>query len=162
MLVKPTSKFEHVMVVAAIMAAVAGRLGENVDKWWLVGLLHDLDFDETKRDRTSHGVLAAERLSQQLPADCLHAIRAHDHRTGFSPVGLLDVALRAADSLAVLMQDIGKDSNEVTEEVLQNQMGGVLKEKPWLKANILQCEKLGLTVMEFLKTGFGARPGLQT
>ncbi len=157
-LVGHTSKFEHVRVVASIMANVAGKLGENVDKWWLVGLLHDLDFDETKSDRTRHGTVAAERLSQQLPADCLYAIKAHDHRTGFPPVGLLDVALIAADSLAVLMQDVGKDSNEVTEEVLQNQMGGVLKEKPWLKRNILQCEKLGLNVAEFLKTGLGARP----
>lgn len=158
-LVKSTSKFEHVMVVASIMAGVAERLGESVDKWWLVGLLHDLDFDETKSDRARHGIMAAERLSQHLPADCLYAIKAHDHRTGFPRVGSLDIALIAADSLAVLMQSAGKDSNEVTEEVLQNEMGGVLKEKPWLKVNILQCEKLGLSVAEFLKTGLGARPG---
>lgn len=157
-LVKHTSKFEHVLVVASIMAAVAGRLGEKVDEWWLVGLLHDLDFDETKSDRTRHGVVAAERLSQRLPAECLYAIKAHDYRTGFSPVRSLDVALIAADSLAVLMQDVGKGSNEVTEEVLQAKMGGVLKEKPWLKRNILQCEKLGLNVAEFLRTGLGARP----
>ncbi len=157
-LVKHTSKFEHVMVVASIMAGVAGRLGENVDRWWLAGLLHDLDFDETKSDRTRHGVVAAERLGEKLPADCLYAIKAHDYRTGFSPVGLLDVALIASDSLAVLMQDAGKGSNEVTEELLQAKMGVVLKEKPWLKANILLCEKLGLSVAEFLKTGLGARP----
>ncbi len=160
-LVKGTSKFEHVMVVASIMARVAEKLGENIDKWWLVGLLHDLDFDETKKDRTRHGIVAAERLSQRLPADCLYAIKAHDHRTGFPPVGLLDVGLKAADSLAVLMQDVGKTSSEVTEDVLQANMGGMLKEKPWLKANILQCEKLGLSVMEFLKTGIGAKPSQQ-
>ncbi len=158
-LVKHTSKFEHVMVVASIMAGVAGRLGENVDRWWLVGLLHDLDFDETKSDRTRHGVVAAERLSERLPADCLYAIRAHDYRTGFPPVGLLDVALMAVDSLAVLMGDVGKGSDDVTEELLQAKMGQALKEKPWLKRNILQCEKLGLSLAEFLKTGLDqARP----
>ncbi len=152
-LVKHTSKFEHVMVVASIMAGLAGRLGESVDKWWLVGLLHDLDFDETKSDRSRHGIVAAERLSERLPADCLYAIKAHDHRTGFPPVGLLDMALMAVDSLGVLMADVGKGSDEVTEELLQAEMGEVLKEKPWLKRNILQCEKLGLSVAEFLKTG---------
>ncbi|OLD05311.1 hypothetical protein AUG19_03755 [archaeon 13_1_20CM_2_54_9] len=83
-LVRHTSKYGHVMVVASLMSSLAERLGENVDKWWLVGLLHDLAFDETKSGRTRHGVVAAERLSQQLSTDCLYAIK----RTTIEPGSL--------------------------------------------------------------------------
>ncbi len=73
-------------------------------------------------------------------------------------MGLLDVALIAVDSLAVLIEDAATGSDDVTEEVIHARIGEVLTKKPRLKRNILLCEKLGLSVSEFLKTGLGIRP----
>jgi len=85
------------------MKKLSEKLSENSLEWELVGLLHDLDFDEVRSDMSKHGVVAAEKLKGKLPEHCLYAIKAHDYRTGFKPQSRLDKALIAVDSLAVLM-----------------------------------------------------------
>ena len=42
------------------MAEVARELKEDTHLWKIVGLLHDLDYDEVKGDMQRHGVVAAE------------------------------------------------------------------------------------------------------
>lgn len=66
-LVSSTSKFSHSLMVAAIMEALAERLGENLQEWRLVGLLHDLDYYEVGDDMSRHGLAAAEMLKGKLP-----------------------------------------------------------------------------------------------
>lgn len=96
--VRNTSKYTHALVVSAIMSKLAARLNENSQEWELVGLLHDLDYDEVRSDISKHGVVAAERLKDKLPDDCLYAIKAHNYRTGYKPRTKLDIALIATDS----------------------------------------------------------------
>jgi len=103
-LVSGLSRFSHLLMVSAMMKKLAERFGENGKKWELTGLLHDLDIDDTQNDMSKHGVIAAERLEGKLPEICLHAIRAHDFRTGVIPMSKLDKALIAVDSVAVLVE----------------------------------------------------------
>jgi predicted hydrolase (HD superfamily) len=72
-LVLNTSKYAHVLIASAIMCKLAARLGENSREWELVGLLHDLDFDEVGGDMSKHGLVAAERLVGKLSEKCLYA-----------------------------------------------------------------------------------------
>ncbi|RLE46953.1 MAG: phosphohydrolase, partial [Candidatus Methanomethylicota archaeon] len=39
---------KHCIAVEAIMKKLAEYLGKDVNLWMLVGLLHDLDYEETK------------------------------------------------------------------------------------------------------------------
>ena len=41
---------KHILAVEAGMRRLAKHLGEDADYWALVGLLHDLDYNETKND----------------------------------------------------------------------------------------------------------------
>jgi predicted hydrolase (HD superfamily) len=67
------------------MVKIAKKLNEDAGLWKIVGLLHDLDYDEVKGKMQRHGIVAAEKLKGKLPKEALHAIKAHDHRTGFNP-----------------------------------------------------------------------------
>jgi hypothetical protein len=107
-LIRNTSKYAHALIASIIMRGLARFLREDERAWELVGLLHDLDFDEVRDDMSRHGVVASERLRGRLPEDCLYAIKAHDYRTGLKPKSRLDKVLIAADSLAVLIEKMGK------------------------------------------------------
>jgi putative nucleotidyltransferase with HDIG domain len=92
-LIKESGKYSHALFVSFIMRKLAERFGEEVKKWELVGLLHDLDFDLVKGDIVKHGIVASQILHGKLPEDCLYAIKSHDHRAGYRPNSLLDKAL---------------------------------------------------------------------
>ena len=69
---------KHILSVEAGMRSVAIHLGEDAEFWGLTGLLHDLDYNETKDDAARHTYLTAEWLAPyNFPEEMLHAIHAH-------------------------------------------------------------------------------------
>ena len=69
---------KHSLAVEAVMRALARRLGEDEETWGLAGLVHDIDYDETKDAPDRHAVLGAERLaSLGFAPEVLEAVRAH-------------------------------------------------------------------------------------
>jgi putative nucleotidyltransferase with HDIG domain len=151
MLVENTSKYAHAITVSKMMAGLARFLGENEEEWRLVGLLHDLDYDLVREDMSKHGAVAAEKLSGKLPETCLHAIKAHDYRAGFKPRSHLDKALIAADSLADLLEKMQKTSEQISANKLCEEFERFSADKPWFKNNVLECEKMGLSLSEFFE-----------
>lgn len=149
-LVKNTAKFSHALIASAMMKKIAERLGESSLEWELVGLLHDLDIDETRNNMNKHGIIASEALKGKLPEHCLYAIKAHDHRTGFKPESKLDKALIAVDSVAVLLERVRTQLMELDLEAIKAQIEVVALEQPWHKRNILKCREIGLSLEEFL------------
>lgn len=67
------------------MRALAERLGHNQEVWGLAGLLHDLDYPETKDTPGKHGLLTAETLTGKLPDDAVQAIARHNEMNGNLP-----------------------------------------------------------------------------
>ena len=58
----------HCVATEIIMRALAERLGladEDVERWALAGLLHDLDYAETADDPARHGLVTAEVLARR-------------------------------------------------------------------------------------------------
>ncbi len=102
--VEPGNLRKHMYAVAAIMEALAGRLDCDPDVWWLTGLLHDIDYGETRDRPELHGTRSAEMLADMLPGHALRAIRAHNWRhTGIEPASPLDYGLIASDALSGLI-----------------------------------------------------------
>ncbi|NLB52017.1 MAG: HDIG domain-containing protein, partial [Syntrophomonadaceae bacterium] len=61
---------KHSLAVEAIMRGVAAHLGEDVEKYGLTGLLHDIDYNMTGEEPFKHSLLGAEILEKQgLPED---------------------------------------------------------------------------------------------
>ena len=146
---------KHMYAVAAIMDHLADSLDENREVWELTGLLHDIDFEETKDNPTSHALRSAEILKGYLPEDALHAIRAHNHtHSGIAPTTKIDCALIAADAMSGLVVATAlimpsKTLEEVRVESVLKKFADGSFARNIDRERILQCEKLGLSLEAF-------------
>jgi predicted hydrolase (HD superfamily) len=147
-LLEGSSKLFHSILVARIMEVLATEFAAAPQDWSIVGLLHDLDYDATVDNPSRHGNLAAEILSEKLPDACLHAIRAHDHKSGVKPGTQLDRALIFADNLTILIEDQGIKS-PCTSTVLFDAIRLECRDKPWIGENVLRfAEREGLAIWD--------------
>lgn len=135
-LIEGSSKYTHSILVSKIMKSLAEKFGEDEFEWELVGLLHDLDYDQVQGDMSQHGIETADILKGRLSERSLHAIRSHDFRTGVKPETLLDESLIFADSLAVFIED--QHINASTEALrIEEALQVEAVRKPWITKNIL-------------------------
>jgi len=76
------SLIKHALSVEACMRAYAGKYGEDAEKWGIVGLLHDFDYQRFP-DPPDHPEKGAKILEQRgYPEDVIYAIKSHAHWTG--------------------------------------------------------------------------------
>lgn len=131
-----SSKYSHSILVSKIMKVLAKKFGEDEVEWELVGLLHDLDYDQVQEDMSQHGIKAADILRGKLSERSLHAIKSHDFRTEVKPETLLDESLIFADSLAVFIEE--QHLNASTEVLkIEDALQIESSIKPWITKNIL-------------------------
>src|SRR5436305_10536593 len=99
--VKSESLVHHGMAVEAAMRAYARKLGENEEKYGIVGLLHDFDYERWP-DPPDHPLKGAAILIERgYPADVIYAIKSHaDYLPDCPRVSRLDKTLYACDELA--------------------------------------------------------------
>ncbi|MBS3772704.1 MAG: HDIG domain-containing protein [Candidatus Thermoplasmatota archaeon] len=155
---------KHMLAVAAIMEALAGELDCDPDVWWLTGLLHDVDYEETRDRPELHGTRSAEILQGLLPGHALRAIRAHNWRhTGIEPSSPLDHGLIASDALsglvvatALVMPHASLDEVRVSSVLKKMDDGSFAKNID--RGRIRQCTMLNLGVQEYVSV---ALPALQ-
>lgn len=150
-LIRNSSKFFHAVLVSTVMSDLAEKLDENKQEWGLVGLLHDMDYDETESAMSKHGLIAAEKLKGRLSEYCLHAIKSHDYRAGVEPQSRLDKALIATDSLMNVVERMGKPHESLTVEELQTELDKISSDQPWFRNNILKCTEIGLDLADFFR-----------
>jgi putative nucleotidyltransferase with HDIG domain len=94
---------KHAYGVAAAMGAHARRLGEDEEKWTVVGLLHDFDY-ERYPDAENHPWRGTEELRRRgLSEEIIRAILAHASYTGVPRDTSLARALFAVDELVGLI-----------------------------------------------------------
>lgn len=145
---------KHILAVEAGMRRLAEHFGEDVEYWGLVGLLHDLDYNETKDNHARHTYITAELLTQyNLPDEAIYAIHAHP---GHVPCkSRLDWALYSVDPstgfivACALMHPSKKLANIDAEFMLRR-----FDEKRFAagatRENMAACANLGLPLADFL------------
>ncbi len=155
---------KHMLATEACLRALARRLNEDEEKWGLAGLVHDVDYEETKNDTSRHGHVAAEMLKAQgLAPDIVHAVLAHV--SAVPAETSLDRALYAADPItglivaATLMHPTKRLAGVDTEFVLRR-----YAEKRFAaganREQIATCSTLGLTLEEFATICLDAMKGI--
>jgi putative nucleotidyltransferase with HDIG domain len=100
--VKDPALVRHMLAVEAAMRAYARKLGEDEEKWGVVGLLHDFDYERWP-NAPDHPLKGSEILrARGYPEDVIHAILSHaDYLSEQHPRrSRLDKALYACDELA--------------------------------------------------------------
>jgi len=96
---KGESLRKHALAVEAVMKSYARRLGEDEEKWGLVGLLHDFDY-EMYPDPPDHPLKGSEVLRERgYSEEVRRAILGHASYTGVPRDSLLARALYACDEL---------------------------------------------------------------
>lgn len=145
---------KHILAVEAGMRQLAEYLNENVEYWGLTGLIHDLDYNETKDDEKKHTYVTADWLMKyKLPNEMMHAIHAHP---GHIPCETkLDWALYSVDPAtgflvaAALMHPTKKLTSLDSDFLIRR-----FKEKRFAagaeRENIASCSNLGLKLDQFL------------
>jgi predicted hydrolase (HD superfamily) len=97
------SLINHGLAVEAIMRHFAGLFGEEPDKWGIIGLVHDLDYE---RFPEQHCLVARRLLEERdWPADYIHAVQSHGwgRCCDVEPTHLMEKTLFAIDELAGLI-----------------------------------------------------------
>jgi len=156
----------HSLAVEAVMRALAKRLNEDEENWALAGLLHDIDYEETKDNPAEHslkGALELEKLG--LPPEIVQAVKVHNEVHNLPRISKIDKALYAADPItglivaSCLVLPDKKLNSLTTKSVLKR-----FKEKAFAKgANreaIASIEELGLSLTEFVEVSLKAMKGI--
>ena len=72
------SHLKHAFAVEATMGFFAGKLGGDVEKWRLAGLLHDIDWETTQAAPEKHTHEGSRWLAEAgYPEDIVRAVLAH-------------------------------------------------------------------------------------
>lgn len=145
---------KHMIAVEAAMRAVARRLGEDEEVWALAGLLHDLDYEETKDEPARHGPVTLEMLSDvDLPPGVAEAILAHNkHKEAETP---LEKALLAVDPttgliVAAVLMHPEKSIAACDVDFVMRRFGEKRFAAGADREQIASCAELGLPLEEFL------------
>lgn len=151
---KNKNLYKHSLAVEICMKHLAQVLGEDEDKWALTGLLHDLDYEDTKDTFSRHGLLTAEILEREgLDPEIINAIKAHPGHVERD--SLLAKALYAVDPLTGLIVAAALMHPKKRLEYVDT--GFVLnrfKEKSFARGanreQIKTCEEFGFSLDKFI------------
>ena len=94
----------HMLAVEVAMRAYAQKYGEDENKWAIVGLLHDFDYEKWPNP-PDHPLKGAEILAEHgYPEEVIYAIKSHaDYLPDCPRVSRLDKSLYACDELTGLI-----------------------------------------------------------
>lgn len=97
---KSESLIRHALAVEAAMRAYAKRYGEDEERWGIVGLLHDFDYERWP-DPPDHPLKGAAILQERgYPEDVIYAIKSHADYLNLERTDLMSRALYAVDELS--------------------------------------------------------------
>jgi len=90
----------HMLGVEAAMRAYARKLGEDEERWGIVGLLHDFDYERWP-DPPNHPLQGAAILQARgYPEEIIYAIKSHaDYLPDCPRIRPIEKALYACDEL---------------------------------------------------------------
>ncbi len=147
---------KHCYATEAVMKAMAERLGHDPELWGIVGLLHDLDYEETKDQPSHHSLKTAEILKGRgVSNEVIEAIKAHNAEAlGLERKTDLDFAITCSECITgmvvatTLVYPDKKISSVKPSSIIKR-----MKQKEFARNLnrdfIRKCEDLHLSLEEF-------------
>lgn len=101
--VKNENLIRHMLAVEAAMRFYAEKFGEDAERWGVVGLLHDFDWEihPTLEEHPQAGVPILE--ANHVPAELIRAVLSHADHTGVARESRMEKALAACDEITGLI-----------------------------------------------------------
>jgi len=153
---------KHSLAVEAVMRALARRLGQDEEKWGLAGILHDIDYEQTRDRPDRHSMVGADMLAEMgVEADVVEAVRAHNDAHGLPREGLMSKALYACDPLTGLIVAAAlihpeKKLAAIDTTFVLHRFGEKSFARGARRDAIRSCSELGLELEEFIAIGLQA------
>lgn len=123
----PSAKLRvHARAVELVMRDLATKIGADVERFGLAGMLHDADYDQWP---TEHPKRIVAWLRERGDEDLAHAISAHFTQWGVSYDSLLDKALLASDEITGFCMAVALVRPERTEGIKPSSVKKKLKDK---------------------------------
>lgn len=163
--IKNHNLIKHMLATEAVMKAVAREKGENEEQWGLVGLLHDLDAEETTPQE--HALRGAEILEGLgFTPEMAHAVRAHNgENNGEEARTLMAKALRAVDQLTGLIIASALVRPDKLATLTADSVLKRFKEKRFAaganREQIASCTEIGYDLESFVRLGLDAMKSIR-
>lgn len=155
---------KHSLAVEACMRAVARRLDQDVEKWGLAGILHDLDYEITEKSPELHTTETVKILKEiGMDPETIQAVQAH---AGLVPCqSEMDWAIFSIDPLTGLI--IAATLMHPSRKLREVDVGFVrrrYKEKSFARGakreDIEQIKNVDLDLDEFISICLEAMQGI--
>lgn len=165
--IKSKNMLNHSYASEAVMRALAKRLGRDEGKWGLAGLLHDLDVELVKADMYIHGKETARILTElNVDPEIVDAIRMHNETSaGEKRSKEFQFALAAGETITgMIVATTLVYPDKKVASVKPKSVTKRMKEKKFAasvrRENIIECEKIGIPLLEFVEISLKAMSGI--
>jgi putative nucleotidyltransferase with HDIG domain len=158
--------FKHILAVEAVMRQLARHFGDDEERWGAAGLLHDIDYEDTKNNPDVHSIESGEIAAELgFDSEIVDAVKAHNEIHGFPRETKMAKALYSADPLTGLIVASAlispkKRLSGIDTDFVVNRMGEKSFARGANRDIIRACSELGLTVTEFISLGLEAMQGI--
>lgn len=161
-LVKNENLIKHHLACEAVMKVLYRKLSpnqnpEDEEKWGIVGLLHDADYELTRNHPEKHTLVLEKKIGNKLLPEIMYAIKAHNNPyTAIYPKSVMDWSIYCADELtgliiAATLVNPDKKLASVTTDFVVNRFNDSSFAKGANRKQILACEdKLGIPSRDFI------------
>ncbi len=157
----------HSLASEAIMRALAVRFGADPEMWGLVGLLHDLDYNETREHMGRHALVTEQALKDRGVDPAIgDAIKHHNaENLGLTRSEPIHFALTAAETMTGMLVAAALVNPEKKIAVLKvKSVKKRMKAKEFARSvnrdHIMLCEQLGMSLDEFIELSVNAMAGI--
>lgn len=95
---------KHCIAAGACMRALAEYFDEDKEKWEITGILHDIDYEQTKNEPAKHSLIGAEMLHNLgIEKEIVEAVRTHNEMHEIPPQTRMAKAIYCVDPLTGLI-----------------------------------------------------------
>jgi putative nucleotidyltransferase with HDIG domain len=154
---------KHCLATEAIMREIAVRLNEDCELWGNVGLLHDLDFEDTREQPEIHGTRTVVMLAPyKLPGEAVNAVLRHNAEAlNLERESRLDYALTCAETITGLIVAAALVHPEKRIRSLNpSSVRKRMKSKDFARSvnreHVALCERINIPLMDFVELSINA------
>lgn len=157
---------KHTLAVEAVMRKLAQHFGDDEDRWGAAGLLHDLDYEQTKDDWTKHSQISADMVEKLgFDKEIVDAVRTHNEIHHLPRETMMAKALYCADPLTGLVVAAALVSPEkklsgIDADFVMKRFGEKAFARGANRDTIRACSEIGLELRDFVDLGVKAMQGI--
>lgn len=154
---------KHCLASEIIMRELAPRFGADPEMWGLTGLLHDIDYNETKDKMDQHALLTAKILLELgVDTQIIEAIKSHNaDNLGLTRSEPIHFALTAAETItgmlvAAALVNPDKKLSSLSVKSVKKRMKAKEFARSVNRDHIRLCEQIGIPMEQFIEVSLAA------